>query len=231
VAVDANAVETLVDRGGQFGLGRFGVQRPVGQDQAQHGGHVRADHRRPLGHAGDLHLPAVERHRSSGQLVDGVGRHHALGGGKEGLVVGVELLGGCLDPSGNSVHRQELADDSGGEDQGLRFVGFAGRGGEPGHLAGVGQALLARAGVRVTRVDYHRTHPLTGRPLTIQHDRSGTDHVLRVHAGGHRGGVADHEDEILLLGIRLDPAVNACQPKTLGNADGHQRIVSRVDFD
>ncbi len=78
----------------QSSLGHLGSQRRVGQHHAEHRGHIRTDHCRPFGHAGDLHRASAERERPTGQLVRGVGGQHAPGRGDQGIfVVGQQFLG------------------------------------------------------------------------------------------------------------------------------------------
>ena len=70
----------------QVGRGDGGV----GQDEREHGRHVRADHRRPLGEAGQPHLVPADRDSPRGHLDARVGRQDGVGGSVEGGGTGFE---------------------------------------------------------------------------------------------------------------------------------------------
>ena len=120
-----------------------------------------------------------------------------------------QLLGRRRDALGNAIHRQKGADHARGKHQGL-ILGRAALGrGKAGHLPGVFQAALARAGVGHARANHDGPNPLAGRAAAVQGHGSGVDEILRVDAHARCRPVADHQREVELLRVALDPARDA----------------------
>ena len=221
VAVDADAIETVARGRGERSLGRGRREGGVGHDQRQHGGHVRAHHRRAFGHAGDLNFAAVDRHGPAGQFVDRVGGQHAAGGRKQTGFVAAQFHGGRGDALLDLVHRQKGADHAGRKHQRLIGLGAAGGGRQAGHFLGVAQAALAGAGVGHARANHHGADPIARRAAAIERHRGGADQVLRVNARRRSRRLRHDQRQILLLRIALDAAMNAGQKVSLGNANRH----------
>ncbi len=74
---------------------------------------------------------------------------------------------------------------------------------ELGHAPGVGQPLLAGAGVGVAGADDDRAGVGPRQPLAADLDRRGTDAVLREDAG--RGGRAVADDDGEIAPVRFGP--------------------------
>ena len=124
----------------------------VGHDHCEHRREIRADHGRALGHAAHAHRAAVEFDGAAGDFGPRVGRHHAAGGGDEGVVVGGQAFGRGVDPRQDFFHRHEVADDAGGHHQ---------------HLAGFDADCLG-----CTLRPWRRRRGRLGRPCRRWHCRS-----------------------------------------------------------
>ena len=78
VAVHRDPVKRLVRQGFHpLVQQRFGDGR-IGGDKTQHGGHVRLDHARALGHTGNGDRHPVDLHATTGKLGVGIGGHDAF---------------------------------------------------------------------------------------------------------------------------------------------------------
>ena len=71
VAVDGDDIEGAVDCLPEDLLQQGGINRRVGNDKRQHGGHVGHDHPRPLGHTGD---GVISRHPPSPRRISILGK-------------------------------------------------------------------------------------------------------------------------------------------------------------
>ena len=78
VTVHRDPVERLVRQRLHPLIQKWLGDRRIGGDKAQHGGHVRLDHARALGHAGDSNRHAVDLHPPAGKLGVGIGGHDAF---------------------------------------------------------------------------------------------------------------------------------------------------------
>ena len=117
VAVDGDAVEALVGRFAHQRLHQRRLDHRVGGDEAEQGGHVRADHAGALGDAGDGDAVPADQHLARGGLGQRVGGHDAGCGlapmrrrqaGQRRGQAGLDAL-----------YRQRLHDYAGGERQHL----------------------------------------------------------------------------------------------------------------
>ncbi len=131
----------------------IGRERRVGDDEAEHGRHVRRDHARAFGDPGDVVVAVGRRDRHERLLGARVGRHDAARGG---VPVVAERVGGGLDTLRDLVHRQLRADHAGRHDDHLVRADAQRVCRQLRHLLGVGDALIAGAGIGAARVDRHR---------------------------------------------------------------------------
>ena len=210
VALDADAVERGV--GGAAGQ-RVQVGRGdggVGQDEGQHRRHVRADHRRPLGEAGQPHLAAADRDGCVATLMRVSVVRMAWAARSRAAAPASSCLAGAGDAVLDVRHRQVPADDAGGADEHLLGPAADGLGGEGGHAAGVVEAALPGAGVGVARADDDAARLGAGQALAADVHRGGADAVLREDAGGRRGAIADDQGQVEALRLGgAQAAVNA----------------------
>ena len=93
-------------------------------------------------------------------------------------------------------HRQRPADHAGGRDQHLLGRAADVLRGELGHPLGVGEALLAGAGVGVAGADDDGAGVGPREPLPADLHRGGADAVLGEHAGGGGRAVADDHGQV-----------------------------------
>jgi hypothetical protein len=221
VPLDADAVEAVRYGVFQRRLGGLGRESRIGGDDAEHGCHVRADHAGPFAHSGQAHDGAADFQVAGGDFDVFVGRQDAAGRGEERGFIRSQFRGGGSGSGGDLIHRQEVADDAGGHDEGLGFCRTHGRGREASHFARVGHAAFARAGVGVARIHNDDADVGRGRALPVEYDRCGVDQVGRVNARGHSAGGAVHERQVFLLRVLLDSGMNAGEAEAEGKVDRH----------
>ena len=115
IAVDNNHVEGFVGSLFHRALQHIGSNGSVGSDEGQHSCHVRMNHARTLGNAGEGYLLAAD-FRFIGSVLDkGIGslnRHSAAFA--LAFVKAVDSIGNA---GQKVIHRQELADNTGGADK------------------------------------------------------------------------------------------------------------------
>ncbi len=200
-------------RAGRLDLG-------VGGQEGQHGGHVRRQHGRTLGHAG---------HR----VVTG-GHQHLLGvrvGGQDGAGsglgrCGVGRAGG--DQSGNGrldrCHGQRDPDEAGRTDEDLLRGQVQCRSGQLAHPLGVGAPLGTGRRIGITAVDHHRCRPATGSRQVLAADlHRGCRRPVGGERGRRGGGPAvgrRHEREVRVTRL-LDPGGQAGGDEPGRGRDAH----------
>ena len=124
-------------------------------------------------------------------LGHGVGGHDGVGGiGAAGHAAG-HLVHDLGDAGQHLVHRQPVADQTGGTHRDLDRAGLgapvAQRGGDfLGGLVGVLEAAGPGAGVGAAGIEHHRAQPTGGEHLLRPQHRRGLDLVAGEHAGGAR---------------------------------------------
>ncbi len=227
VPVDADAVERIVHRVEQRRLGVFLVQRRVGKHQCQHRRHVRPDHRRALGDAGDRDRLLADLDHPTANLRDGVGGHHAAGRPLERAFVGAELGRELRQARANLLQRQLLADDARRHHQGLVGLYAAGFGRVSRHLSRVPVALFAGAGIGHAGIDRHAADAVARCAGPVEIHRRRADQILRVHAHAHGRPIGDHQRQIELVRNAFDARINAAGSKSLGEG-GHAGWNDRV---
>jgi len=204
VAVHGDAVERLVRRLLGHRLQQALGDAGVGSEEAEHGGHVRADHAGALGDAGQGDGLAVHHHPARGSLGHRVGGHDAVGGGVP--VVGLEVGNGRRQAGHQAIHGQGLEDHPGGERQHLarRHAELFGQGGAGG--VGRGQPRGTGAGVGDAGVDHQGADACGAVPgrrqVAAAHlHRRGAEAVGGEHAGhGRAFGQGDHR-QVAAVGL------------------------------
>src|SRR5262249_48537680 len=84
------------------------------------------------------------------------------------------------------------------------------------HAPGVGQALLAGAGVGVAGANDHTARIGPRQPRATDLYRRGRDAVLSEDAGAGSGAVADNQGQVAPIGFRAQPADDAGETVALG---------------
>jgi hypothetical protein len=102
--VDHQGVEAVVDGLLEEPVERDRRDRGVGGEHRQHRGHGGSEHRRALGHAAHRGGGAAEVGVLHGDLADGVGGEHRVGGGDAPGRVGGELPAQLRDPGLERIH-------------------------------------------------------------------------------------------------------------------------------
>ena len=188
----------------------------IGEHEGEHGGQVRADHRRALGEAGEPHLAAADFERAEGDLGPRVGRQMACATSRNAPGVVASISAAISTPRvmlsiGNSRPMTPV--------EATRIC----RSSQPtwaavdrGHRAGVGQALLAGAGVGVAGADDDAASIVGRQAFAADDDRGGTDAVLREDAGRRRGPIADDERQIEPIAVGPHAALDAGIAKPAG---------------
>ena len=179
-------------------------QSRIGEDKGKHGRHIRLDHPRALGDAGehgaahplgDTLGPGVRGHDGFGRQVQAVRAHFVAQLPHNALL--------------EAVHRQVMADDArrarnnvlGGNAQ---FLGHPSAG-----CPGVVHAALAGGDVGILAVDDQRMRVIVRQMLAPDDDRRAAEQALGKHA--HRRGARRGVDDREIQGVVLDADV-------LGNA-------------
>ena len=175
----------------------------------KHGAHVRGNHRGPFGHSGDLNGAGTQLQRAAGQFMRGVGGHHPARGGDQRIFIRAKLTAALVDPGGDFLQRQELADDAGRKDQRLIALGIANRCRQSRHFLGIAQTPLTRAGVGISGIDGDGAKSFAGSAGSIVLHRRGEHEIFRVHTGGRRRPIGNDQRHILASRIPFDAA---CTP-------------------
>ena len=131
----------------QHRLRHFGI----GNDKAEHGGHIRVDHAGTFGNAGGAHgVVLADFSLAAGGFGHGVGGHDGAGGiaPMRGFHAG--------QGAGDFLRRQGLENHAGGKGQHLLDVAAHLRGHGCAHRQRIFAALCAGAGIGVARVDHQR---------------------------------------------------------------------------
>ena len=213
VAVDGDAVEGAISQFTRQLLHDGGRHASVRGEEAQHGGHVGADHARALADARDGHRGTTDLHLRRECLGQCVGGHDALGGTRP--VAGLRVGDGGGQSRFDAVVGQRLHDHAGRERQDLlgRHAQLAGERNAGG--ARTRQAVCPRARVGVAGVDDHGADGLAaGQMLAADLHRRCAKAVLREHAR-HAGALVQQEHgEVLAVGLA---------DTGFGNTDAHAR--------
>ena len=213
VAVDGDAVEGAVSQFTRQLLHDGRGHTSVRGQEAQHGGHVGADHARALADARDGHRGTTDLHLRRECLGQCVGGHDALGGTRP--VARLRVGDGGGQSRFDAVIGQRLHDHAGGERQDLlgRHAQLAGERNAGG--ARTRQAVCPRARIGVTGVDDHGADGLAaGQMLAADLHRRCAKAVLREHAR-HAGALVQQEHgEVLAVGLA---------DTGFGNTDAHAR--------
>ena len=170
-----------------------------------------------LADAGDAHRGSADLHAAAEGLGHGVGRHDGLGG--HGPVVGAGGRKRLREGRGDAVDRQLLHDHAGGERQDLSGRHTDQRGEAGCGVARALQAVGTRARIRVAGVDHQGPDALTafghaGQRLAAHLDRSGTETILREHAGDGHPFIQQEHGHVLAIGLAH---------ARLGKTDAHAR--------
>ena len=152
VGIDGDVVEALIHRALQEMLLQHAVgDRRIGEDERQHGRHVRRDHARTLGDPGDGHGCAVDLHLTGAALGEGIGGGDGLG---RRFPVAAEIL---RQPAQGRRHLSDLdgfADDAGLGDKHLIGVAADGLRRGAGHRRDRVRSRLAGKRIGVSRIDH-----------------------------------------------------------------------------
>ena len=200
IAIDGDRVERLVGHFLQEFLQQAGGHGRVGRHEAKHRGHVRMDHAGALGDAGHGHGLAADLDPPRRALGHDVGGHDGFGGARPVRNAQVRLCG--RQPGNDSIGGQRLHDHAGGERQ--HFLGRTshGRSHRVADLQPAFQAIFARAGVCVARIDHHGARCLAGgKVLLAEDDRRCAKAVQREHARDGGAGRDAHEQHVLAVGL------------------------------
>ena len=133
---------------------RVGGDRRIGEDEGEHGRHVRCDHAGALGHPGDRYLDAADRRLGRRDLGKRVRGHDRLRGAKE--AIGRGFAHQRLEHAGKLLGIERFTDDARRGDENLARAQARGRGGEVRgafHRFGAG---LAGEGVGIAGIDDER---------------------------------------------------------------------------
>ena len=159
----------------------------IGQDEAEHGGHIGLNHAGAFGETGEPDGLAADFNFNRQAFGDEVGGHHRFRGIES--VVRREVFVQFLDSVGNFIHRQEFTDGSGGADKDIGGVDAERAGSQCGHGLGVGLALRAGAGVGDAAVHHNRSRAVVFNHLNVPFHRGGFDLVGGEDAGGDGRGI------------------------------------------
>ena len=216
VAVDGDAVEGDVHRLHESTLKQRLGHGSVGRDETQHGRHVRPDHARPLGDAGQRDLGAVDIDSSRCPLRHGVRSHDAVR--RLDPAVGAQrrqrIRQARLDP----VHRQGFADDARGKRQHLLGPASGERRQFGAAAPRVVQTGVARAGIGIARVDQQIARVAGAQVFARDLDRCGAEGVAGEHRrhGAARGDL--HDDQIAATGL-LDAGTGDAQTDAIDRGE------------
>ena len=231
VAVHGHRIEGGARIERQQALQHAGRQGGVGDDEGQHGRHVRRDHARPLGDPVDAHLNAVDLGGFRRALGEGVGGHDGRGGVGPGVgaQVGFELR----NPGGDLRVVQHHADHPGRGQHDVALTAIDAprqRGG--GAAGGVGPG-LAGEGVGAPGVDDQRAHVracVGGQLLLAPVHGRRADRVAREHARAGRPFVEDHQQGVLAL-MLVEARPRRRQPRPGQRRHDGQRHGQRRDVE
>ena len=146
LAVDRESVVALVRRRAEQAPQQRRRDRRVRHEEGQHGRHVRLDHPRALGDAGERDRAAVDARARARRLRDEIRRHD--GARRGGEAVRAQRLRGRRDAALDLVHRQRMADHARRRDEDVRLGASHRLRGQLRHRARVAQAALAHRDVR-----------------------------------------------------------------------------------
>ena len=199
-AVDVEPVEGARGGAAQRLVERCGVGDRVGGQHTQHGGQRRRQHARALGHAADR--PVVLGWCSATCL--GTVSVVMMAWAASSPPVSPPAISCTIsrDAGQHLVHRQPVADQTGGADGDLDGPGLGSpvrqRGGDGlGGGVGVLEAARSGAGVGAAGVEDHRAQPAGGQHLLGPQHRRGLDLVAGEHPGGGVvGSLVEHQREV-----------------------------------
>uniref|UniRef100_A0A0N4ZZN3 PE-PGRS family protein n=1 Tax=Parastrongyloides trichosuri TaxID=131310 RepID=A0A0N4ZZN3_PARTI len=204
VAVHGDAVEGGADVQVQQGLQHRRGDVGVGDDEGQHGGHVRRDHARALGDAGDLHLDAFDLTFRVRALGEGVRGHDAEAGLSPG--VGLQARFDVGQAGGDLGLVQHHADDPGRGQHDVALTAVEALGHLGRRAACRVSPGLAGEGVGAAGVDDQGLDPLAaalvGVQLTFAPVHRGRAHLVAgedAGAGRALGEAEDHQIVALVL--------------------------------
>ena len=199
VAVDGDGVERLIDAGIEASAERRGLDRGVGEQEGEHGRHVRRDHARALGDAVDRDLHPADLRLPRRELRIGVGGHDGARGVEK--IVFPSPRREIAEQARELAHLERLADHPG---RGEIHVGLEAPRGvgrrfrrELDRLA----SALAGEGVGIAGIDHERAgEPMSeARPAPFDGRRRGLG--LGERAGDRGAGVEQREQEVGPAGI------------------------------
>ncbi len=203
VAIDGDAVEAGIGRLLGKRLQRVGIDHGVGGHEAQHRGHVRANHPGAFADAGDSDRSPADLHLARSRLGQCVGGHDAGGRLAPASRLQRRQCGG--QPGLDALDRQRFHDHAGRKRQHLRRLHAHQR--RQGGTGAVGtlQAVGTGAGIGVAGVDHQRAdagaHGRLGEVLAAHLHRCGAEAVQRENAGHHAAFVERQQHEVTAMGL------------------------------
>ena len=224
VPFDADAIEALIDGRGDSPLSGFRGESGIGHDHSQQSRHIGADHPRSLRHPGDADFLTAECQPTTGDFVRAVGRRNATGRREKCGLVGPQLRGRGRHSASDFVHRQKMANHTRRHDEHLIGVGPASLRRQPRHFFRIAQPPLARAGVRIPRIDHDGPYPVRRRQAAVPLHGRSDNQILCVNRSGHRRTVGDDQCQIFLASDLLDAAVDARQHESQGERCASMRF-------
>ena len=205
-AVDDQGIERVAHGMLEGSVQRGWCRRCVGDDDGEHRGHRRGQHRGALRHAADAERRAA-RELGDGErlLAHRVRGEHRVGGGVPGFVIGSELTDELRDALLDRFHRQRDADQARRAHQDIGGCPAERHRDELARAPCRGASGLPRRRVGVPGVDDHRVGPAVVQVLPGDLDRCGTHEVGGEHAGrGDRLTIGGRDEREVGLAGWLD---------------------------
>jgi hypothetical protein len=223
VAIDGDAIEGEIDGVADSAFDFIFGDAGVGGDEAEHGGHVGADHAGAFGDTADAEGAVAARDFDGEGLGAGVAGHDGLGGFIGSF--GVEFFAERIDEGSDAFHGHGHADDAGGADEDLAHADAEGFGGGLGHEFGVLDAARAGAGVGVAAVGDDGAGVGFAHVLSGDANAGGLDLIGGEDGLGVGGVVGDDEGEVETFDLRIfDAASDGAGAEAFGGSD------TSVDF-
>ena len=207
IAVDRRAIERNVGDFAHDLLQQCRIHGRIGGHEREHCGHIRMNHPRALGNAGDGDVHTVDHDSSRHAFGNGIGSHDGIGGGEPAIRADCGIRGrqSCND----AIDGQRLHDHARGIRQ--HFFGRAFE--HPRHSYAFGvrirQTRFARSGVRVAGIDDQCAKAAASTMLPLQMV-TANDHRCRAetiageYARCHCAGIT-HYEQYIVAGPRLYP--------------------------
>ncbi len=223
VAIDGDAIEGEIDGVADGAFDFIFGDAGVGGDEAEHGGHVGADHAGAFGDAADAERAVAAGDFDGEGFGAGVAGHDGLSGFFGPF--GVEFFAERFDVRCDALHGHGHADDAGGADEDLAHADAEGFGRGLGHEFGVLDAARSGAGVGVAAVGDDGAGVGFAHVLSGDADAGGLDLVGGEDGFGVGGVIGDDEGEVESFDLRiLDAAGDGTGAEALGGGD------TSVDF-